>query len=98
MAHGNLEFSPSPPQRGKFFIPASAREGPRFGGGQPGGIRSPAVVLVVDISPFQRVEKRFDLRRDECDLLSHLNGKLALQLVLFPPALLNALGNHMNEF
>ena len=45
---------------------------------------SPAVVLVVDISPFQRVEKRFDLRCGERDLLSHLNGKLALQLVLFP--------------
>ena len=45
---------------------------------------SPAVVLVVDISPFQRVEKRFDLRCGERDLLSHLNGKLALQLVLRP--------------
>ena len=39
---------------------------------------SPAVVLVVDISSFQRVEKRLNLWRGECDLLSHLNGKLAL--------------------
>ena len=58
---------------------------------------SPAVVLVVDVSPFQRVEKRFDLRRGECDLLSHLYGKLAPQLVLFPLALLNALGNHIHR-
>ena len=58
---------------------------------------SPAVVLVVDISPFQRVEKHLNLWSGKCDLLSHLNGKLALQLVLFPLALLNALGNHIHR-
>ncbi len=36
----------------------------------------PAVVLVVDISPLQRVEKCFDLWSGKCDLFPHLNGKL----------------------
>ena len=58
---------------------------------------SPAVVLVIDIPSFQRIEKRLDLRNGECNLLSHLNGKLALQFVFFLFALLNALGNHIHH-
>ena len=57
----------------------------------------PAVILVVDISPLQRVEKCFDLRCGECDLFPYLNGKLALQFVFFPLTLLDALGNHIHR-
>lgn len=57
----------------------------------------PAVVLVVDIPSFQRIEKRLDLRCGESDLFPHLNGKLALQFVFFLFALLNALGDHIHR-
>ena len=58
---------------------------------------SPTVVLVIDIPSFQRIEKRLDLRCGKCDLFPHLDGKLALQFVLFPFAFLDALGNHIHR-
>ena len=58
---------------------------------------SPTVVLVVDIPAFQRIEKRLNLWSGECDLFPHLDGKLALQFVLFLFTLFDALGNHIHR-
>ena len=54
--------------------------------------QAPAGALVIDIAPFEGIQKGFDLRGGKSDLFSHFHGELRLQLVLFLLPLLDALG------
>lgn len=57
--------------------------------------QAPAGDLIIDITPFEGVQKGFDLRGGEGDLFAHFHGELCLQLVLFLLLFLDALGNHL---
>lgn len=59
--------------------------------------QAPAGALVIDIAPFEGIQKGFDLRGGKSDLFSHFHGELRLQLVLFLLPLLDALGNHLRR-
>ena len=59
--------------------------------------QAPAGSLVIDVAPFEGIQKGFDLRGGEGDLFSHFHGELRLQLTLFLLPLLNALCNHLRR-